>query len=239
LKVDLRKSVVRFFTLAVATGLLATGARAQVSGQVNIKPRKTSGPRRETNATRQARIARTIQDTYSHRYEIYGGGGYLRFRSGEQLKKNNEVSWATAGNYFLNPKLAITASAQGSFGNAKAFQQYNNYGVFNPQINEYMFMGGATYRFYAKEKLAISATGQAGLGWGIFSGGDKGLPSTVLGMWPDGFKPAFSAGVNFDYNFYPNLAFRVTPMWMGTTFGGNLQNNTGFNAGFVYRFKRQ
>ncbi len=240
--VDVRKlvvkSVAKYLAVAAAAALLAVSATAQVGGTVNLRPRKPGTPRRETNASRQARIARAIQDTYSHKYEVYGGGGFLRFRSGEQLKKNNEVSWAASGNYYFNPKWAVIGSAQGSFGNAKPITN-NIYGVYNPQINEYMFMGGGSYRFYAKEKLALSAQGQAGLGWGIFSGGSKGIPSVDLGIWPDGFKPAFSAGVNLDYNFYPNLAFRVTPMWMGTTFGGDLQNNIGVNAGFVYRFKRQ
>jgi hypothetical protein len=59
--------------------------------------------------------------------------------------------------------------------------------------------------------------------------------------------------VNLDYNFYPNLAFRLTPTFVGTTFvgttatgplatggtsTGGFQPNVGFNAGFVYRFGR-
>jgi hypothetical protein len=54
-------------------------------------------------------------------------------------------------------------------------------------------------------------------------------------------------GANFDYNFYPNLAFRVSPTYVGTFFRldptdtlhgppGTIQNNFGFNIGLVYRF---
>ena len=32
---------------------------------------------------RKARIARTIEATYSHRYEVAGGGGYFRFQPGD------------------------------------------------------------------------------------------------------------------------------------------------------------
>jgi hypothetical protein len=50
-----------------------------------------------------------------------------------------------------------------------------------------------------------------------------------------------------DYNFYPNLAFRIAPTYLGTFFrrspedvnhgpNGTIQNNFGFNAGIVYRF---
>jgi hypothetical protein len=236
---EVRKSAVKWLVLGLAAGVLA-GTMTTAEGQ---KQKKQVRARRETNASRQARIQRTIDATYSHRYEIFGGGGYLRWRSGEYTKRNNEVSWAAGGSYYLNPKLAIIGTAQGSFGNAHALIN-NPYGVYNPQINEYFFMGGANYRFYRKEKLALSAQGQGGIGWGIFSGGAKGLSGSTIGLWQDGFKPAFSAGVNADYNFYPNLAFRVTPTFIGSTFdkaagGSSFQSNFGVNAGIVYRFGKQ
>ena len=238
------RSVRRWWCMSVAMGLLAGAlmpARAQsVNQSVNVgrKRKQETHARRETNASRQARIQRTILDTYSHKWEVIGGGGYLRFRSGQYTLKNNEVSWATAANYYLNQKLAIVADAQGSFGDAHALIN-NPYGVYRPQINEYMFMGGVSYRFYRKEKFAVGAQGVGGAGWGIFSGGAKGLSGTTVGLWPDGVKPAFSIALNADYNFYPNLAFRFSPMYMGTTFGSTVQNNFGFNMGVVYRFGRQ
>lgn len=219
----------RWLAVGVAAVVLVSGASAQT---------QKKRARRETNAARQARIDRTIAETYSHRYEVFGGGGYLRFRSGESTKKNNEVTWATNGSYFLSPKVAIVADARGMFGNANATIN-NIYGVYHPQINEYTFMGGGSYRFYTHEKTAVSVQALGGVAWGIFSGGSKAIPSTLLGIWPDGWKPAFSVGVSGDYNFYPNLAFRVTPTYVGTTFGGSLQNNLGINAGIVYRFGKQ
>jgi hypothetical protein len=252
---DVRNRVVRLFPVALIAGLFVVSvlpAQAQITGSVDINKRKQEAhARRETNASRKARIARTIEDTYSHRYEVIGGGGYLRFRSGSQLKRNNEVSWATAFNYYLNPKLALVGDAQGSFGSAKALTD-NTYGVPKPQINEYFFMGGASYRFVRKEKVAVSAQALGGIGWGIFSGGSKDIPGTYLGLWQDGTRPAVQLGVSGDYNFYPNLAFRFTPTWTATTFqsgllgpsgpnapSSSLQSNFGFNAGLIYRFGRQ
>ena len=111
-------------------------------------------------------------------------------------------------------------------------------GAYNPQINEYFFMGGPTYRLRLREKYAVSAFVTGGGAWGIFSGGSKGVPSTLIGMWPDGLRPAVNVGANLDYNLYPNIALRVTPTWYGTTFGNTFQSNVGFNAGIVYRFGR-
>jgi hypothetical protein len=229
-----RKSAVSSFALGVAGLLLAALTTAQAQKPVH----------HETNASRQARIARTIDETYAHRWEIFGGGGLLRFHSGSDLKSSNQVAWATSANYFFNPRLYVKGDARGEFGHAKV--NSNPYNVYNPQINEYNFMGGVGYRFYAQEKYAISAEALGGTAWGIFSGGAKGLPGTDLGIWQDGIKPAFSVGVNFDYNFYPDLAFRLTPTYVGTTFSSapgttstSMQNNFGFNAGIVYRFGRQ
>ena len=236
-----RKNMQRLAVVLFAVTLIVgnTVAHAQV--------RRT---RRESNANRKARIERTIQDTYSHRWELFGGGGYLRFRSGEYLQKNNEVTWAASGTYFLNPKLGITGDARGGFGNAKVGNTI--YNIANPLITEYTLMGGVTYRLYMKQKFAISASGLAGYALGNFDGGSKGVPAQNLGMWATSNRAAFSVGANFDYNFYPNLALRLTPTYVGTAFrgmnltngvpngtvNGTIQNNLGFNAGIVYRFGR-
>ena len=61
-------------------GVLLAGSMA--SGAVAAQAQTTHRTRRESSANRKARIARTIAETYSHRYEVAGGGGYLRFDSG-------------------------------------------------------------------------------------------------------------------------------------------------------------
>ena len=240
---DVRKSAARWTMFAVSAGLLAgSAATAAAQSRTAIAKRRA---RRESNASRQARIARTIENTYSHQWEVMGGGGYLRWKSGEYTRRNNEVSWAAQGNYFLNPRLSIVADAQGSFGHAKPLLGVNNNNIQapSPQINEYFFTGGGNYRFYRKEKLALSAQGTGGVAWGIFSGGAKGLSGTDLGLWNDGFRPAFTVALDVDYNVYPNLALRFAPTYVGTVFsspsGGSFQSNLGFNAGIVYRFGRQ
>jgi hypothetical protein len=256
---DVRKSAVRLVVMGLAVFLLA-GAFTPAKGQT--KKKQQNHARHETNATRLARVRRTVEDTYSHRYEVIGGGGFLRFRSGDYTKKNNEVSWATAVNYYLGPKLALVGDARGAFGNAHQQEPLFFPQIVRPQINEYTFMGGASYRFYAKEKLALSVQALAGTGYGNFSNGGKGLTGPELGLWNPGFRPAYSIGVSADYNVYPNLALRFTPTYVATDFastqtlvgngafppyapiynsgnGSKIQNNIGFNIGVVYRFGRR
>jgi len=235
---DVRKLAARWVALGVGAGLLA-GVTTMAGAQDRPGQRRA---RRESNASRQARIARTIEQTYAHPWEVMGGGGFLRWRSGPYTRKNDEVSWAAQTNYFLSPKLAIVGAAQGSFGHAKPLVGVNNNNIQapSPQINEYFFTGGANYRFLRREKVALAVQGTGGIAWGIFSGAAKGLNGTDLGLWSDGFRPAFTVALNADYNFYPNLALRFAPTYVGTTFtspaGGSYQHNVGFNAGVVYRF---
>jgi hypothetical protein len=228
-------------------GVLLAGLMA--SGAVAVQAQVTHRTRRESSANRKARIARTIAETYSHRYEVAGGGGYMRFKPGSSLQKNNEVTFWMSGTYFLNPKLGIIGEVRGAYGNAKIG---NNIGgdvtlPFNPQISEYPFLGGVAYRVYAKEKIAVTVTGEGGAVLGKFDGDAKGFQSKDIGVWQDATKPAFALGANFDYNLYPNIAFRVSPTYVATFFRldpldtthgpqSTIQNNFGVNVGIVYRF---
>ena len=221
----------------LATLLLAAFLFAVPSAHAQFARRSS----RETNANRRARIERQIKETYTHRWEIGGGGGYLRFRSGEFTQKNSEIAFWMNGTYYFNQKLGLTGEVRGAYGNAKV-PNYNPFGalVGNPQISEYPFLVGPTYRFHLTQRTAISGFAEGGTAIGKFDGASKGIPAPTLGFWPStNARPAFSVGANFDLNVYPNLALRVAPNYLGTTFGGSLQNNFGFNMGLVYRFGRQ
>jgi len=230
---------VRWVAVVLAGAAMAAAVRP-------MEAQSTQRPRRETTASRQARIDRTIQEEYGHRWEVGGGGGYLRFRSGEYLQKNNEVTWQAAATRYFSPTLGLMADVRGSFGDAKVPNNIYNE-AYRPLINEYTFMVGPNYRFYRKEKWAASVHVLGGMAIGNFDGGAKGLLSQDLGLWESANRPVFSAGVSLDYNLYPNMAFRVTPTYVATMFQlapsdpepqphGTFQNNAGINVGLFYRF---
>jgi hypothetical protein len=225
--VGIKRLAAAVLTLAVLAAL-PTQTQAQASRR----------PGRETNANRKARIAREIKDTYTHRWETGGGGGYIRFRSGESLQKNSEIAFWANTTYYFNPRLGVTGEIRGGYGNAKVGN--TTFNIANPQISEYPFLAGPTYRFRMKEKTAISAFVLGGTAIGKFDSGSKEHSADTLGLWPStNARPAFSVGANLDLNLYPNIAFRITPSYLGTTFGGSLQNNAGFEMGLIYRFGRQ
>ena len=197
----------------------------------------TRRARRESNANRKARIARTVQETYGHRYEVGAGGGYLRFRSGEYKQQNNEVTFWVTPQYNLSERWSVLGLVGGGFGSARLNDTAVN--ATNPQIQNYNFLAGPSYRLVGKERFSVSLYGAGGAGYGRFSTGPKDFPSTTVGLWPSGTAAAFSAGLNLDYNLYPNIAVRVNPNYLGTKYGSSTQNSKGVNFGFVYRFGRQ
>jgi len=211
---------------------------AAAIGTTAASAQSTRRPRRETTANRKARIAKTIQQTYGHPWEAAGGGGYMRYRSGQYQQQDNQVSFWVDTRYSLNslsPKLGILGTVQGSYGKAK-IGNVQGIDIPNPQISEYAFMAGPSYRFLGREKYAVSGFAQAGLDLGKFAGGSKGFTAADIGVWQGDFAPVFSVGASLDYNIDTSFALRVSPSYIGTTFGSTMQNSKALNVGIVYRF---
>ncbi|HEX5234211.1 MAG TPA: hypothetical protein VFW25_02665 [Silvibacterium sp.] len=219
----------------------------QSQAQPQTQPEPAQAPQRRAEVLRQAqqrvrarrrlRVQQIIQDTYSHKYETYFGGGYLRFRPGSALQKNSEYDWNVGITDYLAGKLGVTADFRGYYGTT--FTNINQFEVFAPSISQYTFMAGPQWRFFEGQHWAWSAFTLAGAGHGNFGTGTGGLPATLIGLYPDGTALNLTAGVSVDYNLGPALALRLTPNYLMSRYGGETQNNLGFNAGIVYRFGRQ
>ena len=193
--------------------------------------------RRESSANRKARIARTVEETYSHKWEVAGGGGFLRFRSGQYLQQNNEVTFWMSSMYSLTPRLGVVGEVRGAYGHAKIGNTIFN--LPNPKISEYNFLAGPSYRFVSGLRYGVSAFAEGGVGLGKFAGDSKGLSAQDIGVWTGDYAAAAAVGVNLDYNFYPNLAVRVTPTYLFTNYGSSVQHSKGVNVGVIYRFGRR
>ncbi|HZD49889.1 MAG TPA: hypothetical protein VE178_14205 [Silvibacterium sp.] len=188
-------------------------------------------------ARRRLRVEQIVQDTYTHKYEVYGGGGYLRFTPGSTLQHLNEAAWNAGFTDYFKGKIGITADFRGYYGTA--FTYINQYQVFNPSISQYTFLAGPQVRLMEKQHWGISANALVGGGHGNFSTNTGGLPGTLIGLYPDGTTFNLSIGVPIDYNLGPTFAIRLTPNYLMTTYGSDVQNNLGWNIGVVWRFGRQ
>lgn len=188
-------------------------------------------------ARKQARTNAIISDTYSHKYEAYFGGGYLRFRPGSKLQRDTQANWNVGLTDYLGPRLGISADFRGYYGTA--YTGNNDYNIHFPSISQYTFMAGPTYRLTQAPKWATSVQVLVGVGHGNFDTGTGGLPGSYIGLYPNSTVINGSAGFSFDYNLGPGLALRVTPLALLSNYGSELQHNLGFDAGVVYRFGRR
>ena len=188
-------------------------------------------------ARRRIREQQIVQDTYSHKYEIYGGGGYLRFRPGTNLQHNTNAAWNAGFTDWVRPKLGVTADVRGYYGTA--ITDNFEFQVFKPAISQYTFMAGPQYRFYQSLHWDWNAQVLAGVAHNNFSTGTGGFPATLVGLYPDGNRLAISIGAAVDYNLSPVLALRLMPNYLLTDYGSEIQNNLGFTVGVVFRFGRQ
>jgi hypothetical protein len=174
----------------------------------------------------------------SGKFEVYGGGGYSRFRPGGALQHINESAWNGGFTDYRWGRLGITGDLRGYYGTA--FTYTGPYNIFKPSISQYTFMVGPQYRFVRREHWAIGGQVLVGGAKGNFTANGAGLPGPFVGLWNSGTSVSFAAGVPIDYNIGPALAFRIQPGYWLSTFGSTTQvKNLGFTSGIVYRFGRQ
>ena len=238
-----------FLIVLVVPGLMAqnsTSSDSQAPAQTQTQPenpqqnqvRLAQEAQARIRARRQQRTQRVIQDTYSHKFEVYGGGGYTRFRPGESLQHINESAWNAGFTDYHWGRLGLTADLRGYYGTA--FIPPNSYNIFKPSISEYSFMAGPQYRIVRREHWAISGQVLVGGSKGNFNANGAELPGTLIGLWSNGTNFSAAVGVPIDYNIAPGLAFRIQPGYWLTTFSNTAQvKNLGFTSGLVFRFGRQ
>ncbi len=143
-------------------------AQAQPENPQQNQIRLAQEAQARIRARRRQRTQRVVQDTYSHKFEVYGGGGYTRFRPGGPLQHINESAWNGGVTDYFWPRLGITVDLRGYYGTA--FITPNPYNIFKPSISEYTFMAGPQYRLVRREHWAISGQVLVGGAKGNFNG---------------------------------------------------------------------
>ncbi len=199
---------------------------AENQGQMSVQAR--------IKARRDQRRAQLIHDTYSHPYEAFVGGGFLRFKPGPNIQRVTLYSWDAALTRYRNERLGITLDGRGYYGTPFVGVNFSN--ITRPAISEFDVLAGPTYRFYMRPKYSIAGRVMGGWALSNFSGDTNRFGSTALGLYPDGSTFAVSGSIIGEANISPNLSLRLAGDYFGTGFGSSMQNSLGFNYGFVYRF---
>jgi hypothetical protein len=205
---------------------------AENQGQMSVQAR--------IKARREQRRAQAIHDTYSHLYEAFVGGGYLRTKPGPSLQKLTFYSWDAAITRYFSERLGVTIDGRGYYGTA--YVGLNSSAVTRPAISQYDVLLGPTYRFYMRPKYSVGAYAKGGIAVGNFTGDTGGFGSipnpsgSGFLLYTDSSTYAINGGIVGEMNLSPNLSLRLAGDYIGTGFGSQMQNGFGFNYGFVYRF---
>lgn len=230
--------------LLVLTGLpLCLRAQDQTSSSSQT-PEQTQELRRNYESrrqlTRQRREAELMTETYSHRWEIYGGGQYMRFRPGPDLHNSGMGGWTLGLTRYFTPRFGISADARGYYGsNSLGPVNGGGYNTYNAKFSVFPFTIGPQYRFYSNTKWTISGVVQGGAVYGYFDAHTNGIPPQLVGFYHAGITGGGIASLNVDYNLSPGLALRIAPNVLFDHFDGNFDHNQGFLMGIVYRFGKQ
>jgi hypothetical protein len=202
---------------------------AESQGQLSVQAR--------IRARREQRRAQAIHDTYSHLYEAFVGGGYLRFTPGPGLQRTTLYSWDDALTRYYGERLGVTVDGRGYYGTA--YVGLNPSAITRPAISQYGVLAGPTYRFYMRPRYSLAAHALGGVAISNFSGDTNGFSPASLGLYPDSTTYAIDGSIIGEVNVTPNLSLRLAGDYYGTGFGSSFQSSPGFTYGFVYRLGKQ
>lgn len=190
--------------------------------------------------TKQRREAQTVTETYSHRWDVFVGGSYMRFRPGPDIHNSGVAGWTFGATRYFTPRFGITADARGYYGtNSLGPTNGGGYNVYNASFSVFPFTIGPQYRFYGSPKLSISGAVQGGAVYGYFDANTNGIPPQLVGFYPAGIVGGGIASIDLDYNLSPALAVRLAPHMLFDDFGGSINHNQGLMVGLVYRLGKQ
>ncbi|HUV96280.1 MAG TPA: hypothetical protein VMV98_02315 [Acidobacteriaceae bacterium] len=221
-----------------------TTPQLQPKSSSSSVPEQTQNTRRSLEnrrlQTKQRREAALVTETYTHRWEFYVGGEYMRFRPGPYLHNSGMGGWIVGATRYFNPRFGIIADARGLYGN-NSLGAVNGGGnnTYNAKFAVFPFTIGPIYRFYGTSKISVSAALQVGDIYGYFDKNTGAFPPTSVGFYPASNVGAAIASLHLDYNLSPGLAVRLSPHMLMDHFGGNFDHNQGIMLGMVYRFGRQ
>ncbi len=222
--------------LVIIPAAFALTASAQSSSTEKLPPPPTI----DANVNRNL----TLNDVrYDNKYEIYGGIGSAHFNAGPSLLSGaNLGGFDVSGTRWLTPHLGATANVRGYYGTSGA--QVNPFGVKGPFVMEHLGMGGVTYRAKQNIHAALDFHALFGFDYGTFSSALGNIPGTStpvtpaqVGFFNDGATFATALGGSIDLNRSPQLAFRISPDYLYTRFGGVTQNEFTISVGILYRMK--
>ncbi len=225
--------------IAVCLVLLAAPARAQVQSS-DSNGKLPPPPTIDANVNRNLTLADV---RYDNKYDVYGGIGDYHVNAGPQLIGGaNLGGFEVQGTRWLSGRLGVTADVRGDYGTIGVSP--NPYFIKGPFIMEHTGLGGVSYRAKMGKPATLVLHGLFGADYGVFNhalgnlpGTTQPLPPAAVGLFNNQASFAMALGGSLDLNRSPQLAFRISPDYVYTDFGGIQQNEFAISVGILYRLK--
>lgn len=220
--------------------LLPGTAHAQTQTS-DSSPKLPPPPTIDENVNRNLTLADV---RYDNKYDVYGGIGFYHANAGPQLIGGSNLGgFDLQGTRWLTSRLGVTASARGDYGTIGVSP--NPYGIKGPFIMEHLGLGGVTFRARRGKPAAVDFHGLFGVNYGVFDHALGNLPPpatgpvppAAVGLFNNQASFAMALGGSLDLNRSPQLAFRISPDYVYTSFGGITQNEFAISVGILYRLK--
>lgn len=217
----------------MVVGMAVVGALGQSSSTTGRPSQLPPPPTIDTNVNQNETLANV---RYTNKYEIYAGPAFSHFNAGPSLIQGSNLGgFDVQGTRWLLPRWGATANVRGYYGTNGVYA--NPYGIRGPLVFEHLFLGGPTYRTVHNEHAAIDLHALFGVGLGDFQHAIDGVNPALLGLFSNGSTFATALGGSLDLNRSPRLAFRLSPDYILTRYGGVNQNEFGISVGILYRFR--
>ena len=159
-----------------------TSTSPQSATQTTESRRTLENRRMETKRRREAQV---VTDTYTHRWEIYAYGGYMRFRPGPNIHNSGMGGWTLGATRYFTPRWGITVDARGYYGNnSLGAVNGGGYNTYNAKFAVYPFTIGPQYRFYGSPKISITGAIQLGDIYGFFDKNTGPFAPPLVGFYP-------------------------------------------------------
>jgi hypothetical protein len=230
-------------------GVTMLGCLALLAGSTQIGQAQNSDsngklpppPTIDANVNRNLTLADV---RYDNKYDVYGGFGSYHANAGPQLLGGaNLGGFDVQGTRWFSQRLGVTANVRGDYGTIGVSP--NPYGIKGPFIMEHMGLGGVSYRAKTGKPATLVLHGLFGADYGDFNHALGNLPApasgpvppAAVGLFNNATTFAMALGGSLDLNRSPQLAFRISPDYIYTGFGGVTQNEFAISVGILYRLK--
>ena len=171
---------------------------------------------------------------YEYAAEVAVGYSTLNIEPGVEFDKTRMNGWNIAVTGYYNEWIGFAADVSNQYGNATPRSGFG--GTTSVDLTHWSYLGGPEVRVVRTERFAASARTLFGASRGNAKPDTFTVDDTPTRYSFKNTKFSMVIGAAFDVNITPQLAWRVQPQYLITSFSSKRQGNFGFTTGILYRF---